>query len=63
MGGFHLTGRIFEPIIEPTVKELKHINPSFIVPGHCTGYKAIHRIATELPNSFMQNSVGTKFII
>ena len=63
MGGFHLTGKIFEPIIEPTVKALKGINPTFIVPGHCTGYKAIHQIAAELPNSFVQNSVGTKFVI
>jgi 7,8-dihydropterin-6-yl-methyl-4-(beta-D-ribofuranosyl)aminobenzene 5'-phosphate synthase len=63
MGGFHLTGALFEPIIEPTVQELKKINPSFIVPGHCTGYKAIHRIAAELPNSFVQNSVGTKFVV
>lgn len=63
MGGFHLTGKIFEPIIDLTVHELKKINPSFIVPGHCTGYKAIHRITQELPKSFVQNSVGTKFLI
>jgi 7,8-dihydropterin-6-yl-methyl-4-(beta-D-ribofuranosyl)aminobenzene 5'-phosphate synthase len=63
MGGFHLTGAIFEPSIEPTIQELKKINPSIIVPGHCTGYKATHRIAAELPNSFVQNSVGTKFVI
>jgi 7,8-dihydropterin-6-yl-methyl-4-(beta-D-ribofuranosyl)aminobenzene 5'-phosphate synthase len=63
MGGFHLTGALFEPIIEPTIRELKDINPSFIVPGHCTGYKAQHRIAVELPNAYVQNSVGTKFVI
>jgi 7,8-dihydropterin-6-yl-methyl-4-(beta-D-ribofuranosyl)aminobenzene 5'-phosphate synthase len=63
MGGFHLTGGIFEPIIDPTIQELKRIHPSFIVPGHCTGYKAIHRIAAEMPESFIQNSVGTKFVI
>jgi 7,8-dihydropterin-6-yl-methyl-4-(beta-D-ribofuranosyl)aminobenzene 5'-phosphate synthase len=63
MGGFHLTGSLFEPIIEPTIKELKTINPSFVVPGHCTGYKAQHKIAVELPNAYVQNSVGTKFYI
>lgn len=63
MGGFHLTGGIFEPIIEPTVQELKKLNPSFIVPGHCTGYKAIHSIAAQLPDAYIQNSVGTKYIL
>ncbi|MHA2297120.1 MAG: MBL fold metallo-hydrolase [Candidatus Hodarchaeales archaeon] len=63
MGGFHLTGGNFEPIIPPTVTELTNINPSIIVPGHCTGWKAIHEIARELPKAFIQNSVGTKFVI
>jgi 7,8-dihydropterin-6-yl-methyl-4-(beta-D-ribofuranosyl)aminobenzene 5'-phosphate synthase len=62
LGGFHLTGTVFEPIIPPTIDELVNINPSIIVPGHCTGWKATHEIANKLPNSFIQNSVGTKFI-
>ncbi len=63
LGGFHLTGTIFEPIIEPTVAALKELNPALIVPAHCTGWKATHRIARELPDAFVPNSVGTRFII
>lgn len=63
IGGFHLSGAIFEPIIKPTTNELAKINPFFIVPGHCTGWKATHEIARQLPEAFVQNSVGTSLIL
>ena len=63
LGGFHLTGAFFEPIIEPTVAMLKELNPTLIVPAHCTGWKATHRIARELPEAFVPNSVGTRFML
>lgn len=63
IGGFHLTGALFEPIIKPTIGELTKIAPSLIVPGHCTGWKATHEVARQLPEAFVQNSVGTTFVI
>jgi len=63
IGGFHLTGPIFEPIIGPTVQALKEFQPSIIVPQHCTGWKATHLIAREFPDSFTPNSVGTTMVI
>lgn len=63
LGGFHLTGRLFEPIIAPTVEALKAIEPKLIVPSHCTGWKAVHEIARALPDAFVPNSVGTTFLI
>ncbi len=62
-GGFHLSGAFFEPIIEDTIRELKQIDPSVLVPMHCTGWKAIHRFEEEFPGSFVLNSVGSKFIL
>jgi 7,8-dihydropterin-6-yl-methyl-4-(beta-D-ribofuranosyl)aminobenzene 5'-phosphate synthase len=59
MGGFHLSGPIFEPIIERTISELKKLEPKVIVPMHCTGWEAIQRFSEEFPNSFVLNSVGT----
>jgi 7,8-dihydropterin-6-yl-methyl-4-(beta-D-ribofuranosyl)aminobenzene 5'-phosphate synthase len=59
IGGFHLTGGIFEPIIDPTVEALKEMAPTYVVPGHCTGWKATHRLAAAMPEAFVQNSVGT----
>ncbi|HEY7164961.1 MAG TPA: MBL fold metallo-hydrolase [Candidatus Binatia bacterium] len=63
IGGFHLTGPIFEPIIAPTVQALKEFSPSVIVPQHCTGWKATHLIARDFPDAFVPNSVGTTMVI
>ena len=59
IGGFHLTGPLFEPIINDTVSALEQLAPDVIVPAHCTGWKATHAIARRLPGAFIQNSVGT----
>jgi len=61
IGGFHLSGPMFEPIIEETVKALKAMNLKMIVPMHCTGWKAIQRFSQAFPDSFVLNSVGTTF--
>ncbi len=62
LGGFHLTGPLFDPIIKPTIEEMKKIGPDYIVPTHCTGWKAINEFAREMPDQFFLNSVGTTFV-
>jgi 7,8-dihydropterin-6-yl-methyl-4-(beta-D-ribofuranosyl)aminobenzene 5'-phosphate synthase len=62
-GGFHLGGPAFEPVIEPTVAALRDLAPDVIVPAHCTGWKAQHRFAAELPDAFIPNAVGTSFVL
>ncbi|HEY7812820.1 MAG TPA: MBL fold metallo-hydrolase, partial [Nakamurella sp.] len=61
MGGFHLTGGIFEKIIPQTVAALASENPGVLVPAHCTGWKAQHALAAALPGAFRPNSVGSRF--
>ena len=61
IGGFHLTGHYFEPIIAPTCDALVDMAPDYVVPAHCTGWRAIHEIAARLPQAFIPNSVGTRF--
>ena len=63
LGGFHLPadGGIFEEAIEPTLKELHKIDPDYIVPCHCTGWKAANRIIETMPEKYLQSSVGTTF--
>jgi len=61
IGGFHLTGGLYEAIIPRTVDELAAIAPRYIVPGHCTGWRAIHELARRLPEAYLQTSVGTRF--
>jgi 7,8-dihydropterin-6-yl-methyl-4-(beta-D-ribofuranosyl)aminobenzene 5'-phosphate synthase len=62
LGGFHLPadGGIFEEA-EPTLKELQKIDPDYIVPCHCTGWKAANRIIETMPEKYLQSSVGTTF--
>ncbi len=59
IGGFHLTGGIFEPIIEPTVEALSAANIGLILPAHCTGWRAVHLLARAMPTAFVQPAVGT----
>lgn len=61
VGGFHLTGAN-ENNIEPTIHEMKSINPDVIVPTHCTGWRAAHEFANEMPDQFILNSVGSTYI-
>ncbi|MFQ5875798.1 MAG: MBL fold metallo-hydrolase, partial [Dehalococcoidia bacterium] len=63
MGGFHLTGGLFEPLIPSTIAALKEIGSTYLVPGHCTGWSAIHQIARAMPDAFVPNSVGTTFVL
>jgi len=63
IGGFHLSGPLFEAIIPQTVEELKAAAPQVVVPTHCTGWKAVHEIARAMPGAFIQNSVGTRFVL
>jgi len=61
MGGFHLNGPLFEPIIPDTCRALAEMRPEVIVPAHCTGWRAVHALAATFPHAFIQNSVGTRF--
>lgn len=61
IGGFHLSGPAFEPRIAPTMAALVDIAPDYVVPAHCTGWRASHAIATQLPAAFLPNTVGTRF--
>mgnify|MGYP001313377247 CR=1 FL=1 len=62
MGGFHLSGPLFEPIVERTTQELKNLNPEYVIPTHCTGRKAIMHIEREMPEQFILNMSGTRLV-
>jgi 7,8-dihydropterin-6-yl-methyl-4-(beta-D-ribofuranosyl)aminobenzene 5'-phosphate synthase len=62
LGGFHLTGPLFDPIIQPTIEEMKKIAPEYVVPTHCTGWKAINEFARAMPDQFLLNTVGTTYV-
>lgn len=62
IGGMHLSGGLFEPIISRTVEEFQKLRPEHVVPCHCSGLKAMTQIATKMPDAFIQNSVGTSYV-
>jgi len=59
VGGLHLSGAVFEPIIGPTIDALTAMGVGRIVPAHCSGWKAVHAIARAMPDAFVQPAVGT----
>jgi 7,8-dihydropterin-6-yl-methyl-4-(beta-D-ribofuranosyl)aminobenzene 5'-phosphate synthase len=61
VGGMHLTGGLFEPIIPVTVDEVAAIAPDYLVPGHCTGYRAQAELVRRFPDRFLASSVGTRY--
>jgi 7,8-dihydropterin-6-yl-methyl-4-(beta-D-ribofuranosyl)aminobenzene 5'-phosphate synthase len=62
LGGFHLKGGIFEKIVPATISELQKINPTYLMPGQCTGWSAIYKIAQTMPEKFISNCGGTTLV-
>jgi 7,8-dihydropterin-6-yl-methyl-4-(beta-D-ribofuranosyl)aminobenzene 5'-phosphate synthase len=62
IGGMHLSGGLFEPIIGKTINELETLKPKIIIPCHCSGLKAVTEISRRMPDAFIQNSVGTTYL-
>lgn len=60
IGGFHLSGPVFEPRIKDTIEGMKRINPDYVVPTHCTGRKAIVAFEAAMGDKFLLNMSGTK---
>jgi 7,8-dihydropterin-6-yl-methyl-4-(beta-D-ribofuranosyl)aminobenzene 5'-phosphate synthase len=59
VGGLHLTGGLFEAIIDDTVEELTAADVGRVLPAHCSGWKAVHALAKRMPAAFVQPAVGT----
>jgi 7,8-dihydropterin-6-yl-methyl-4-(beta-D-ribofuranosyl)aminobenzene 5'-phosphate synthase len=63
LGGLHLSGPAFEPILGPTVSALTELAPDLVAPGHCTGWRAQHALAAALPDAFVASSSGTSYTL
>ncbi len=59
IGGLHLSGPAFEPVIPPTVAALTELDPELVMPGHCTGWRAQHTLAAALPEAWIPSGSGT----
>lgn len=61
LGGLHLSGPAFEPIIPATVQALTDLAPDLLAPGHCTGWRAQHALEGALPDAWVASSSGTRY--
>jgi 7,8-dihydropterin-6-yl-methyl-4-(beta-D-ribofuranosyl)aminobenzene 5'-phosphate synthase len=58
VGGLHLSGAANEQWIEATVDDLARFRLGRIVPAHCTGYRAVHRLIDRYGEIVIPSAVG-----
>jgi 7,8-dihydropterin-6-yl-methyl-4-(beta-D-ribofuranosyl)aminobenzene 5'-phosphate synthase len=63
IGGFHLSGPRFEPLIPRVLADLGAMAPRVIVPAHCTGWRAQHAMSAHFGDAFVPNTVGSVFAL
>ena len=60
MGGLHLGG-VMERNIPATVEALEPFGIRHLISGHCTGWRAVHALATAFGDAVSQSAVGTTY--
>jgi 7,8-dihydropterin-6-yl-methyl-4-(beta-D-ribofuranosyl)aminobenzene 5'-phosphate synthase len=63
LGGFHLNGPLFEPLIPRVLGDLQAMSPQVLVPAHCTGWRAQHAMSRSFGKAFIPNTVGSRFLL
>ncbi len=65
LGGYHLAGAGVERRIDQTVKDLVDlVQPRFVAPGHCTGWRAASALANAFgPAGYAPSVVGTRYVL
>jgi 7,8-dihydropterin-6-yl-methyl-4-(beta-D-ribofuranosyl)aminobenzene 5'-phosphate synthase len=62
MGGFHLSGPAVEPIIPDTIRDLGGFGLRWIVPCHCTGWRAVAALLGTFGEEHVSpGAVGKRF--
>ena len=61
VGGWHLAPYPDE-IISKTVEALKEINPDYLIPMHCTGFRTMMAVQREMPQKLIMPSTGTRVV-
>jgi 7,8-dihydropterin-6-yl-methyl-4-(beta-D-ribofuranosyl)aminobenzene 5'-phosphate synthase len=58
VGGLHLSGAANEQWIDMTIDDLARFRLGRIVPAHCTGYRAVHRLIDRFGETVIPSAVG-----
>jgi 7,8-dihydropterin-6-yl-methyl-4-(beta-D-ribofuranosyl)aminobenzene 5'-phosphate synthase len=61
LGGMHLTTAPPERV-DKTVQALVDLKPDFVAPMHCTGDRAMRKLAVALEKAYVHPATGTKYI-
>jgi 7,8-dihydropterin-6-yl-methyl-4-(beta-D-ribofuranosyl)aminobenzene 5'-phosphate synthase len=61
VGGWHLAPYPDE-IIAKTVEAFKRIDPDYLIPMHCTGFRTLMAIQREMPQKLIMPSTGTRVV-
>ncbi|MGA7624425.1 MAG: MBL fold metallo-hydrolase [Candidatus Acidiferrales bacterium] len=61
VGGWHLAPYPDE-LIARTVEAMKEINPDYLIPMHCTGFRTMMVIQREMPEKLIMPSTGTRVV-
>jgi 7,8-dihydropterin-6-yl-methyl-4-(beta-D-ribofuranosyl)aminobenzene 5'-phosphate synthase len=57
-GGLHLSGAANEQWIAPTVQDLASFGLKRVIPGHCTGWRAVQALVSKLGDVVIPSAVG-----
>jgi len=63
LGGFHLSGPVFEPLIPRVLDDLAALGPAVLMPAHCTGWRAQHAMSARFPDAYVPGTVGTSLYL
>jgi 7,8-dihydropterin-6-yl-methyl-4-(beta-D-ribofuranosyl)aminobenzene 5'-phosphate synthase len=58
MGGLHLSGPTYEPLIAQTVEDIAQFNLKRLVVGHCTGWRALKALVEAFGDAVIPEAVG-----
>src|SRR5262245_27987471 len=62
LGGYHLAGAAMERRIDNTADDLfRRVNPRIVAPGHCTGWRAMAKLAGAGFAGYAPSSVGARY--
>jgi 7,8-dihydropterin-6-yl-methyl-4-(beta-D-ribofuranosyl)aminobenzene 5'-phosphate synthase len=58
MGGLHLAGKTQESWIDDTIRDLRPFGLARLVPGHCTGWRALSALTRAFGDAVIPGAVG-----
>jgi 7,8-dihydropterin-6-yl-methyl-4-(beta-D-ribofuranosyl)aminobenzene 5'-phosphate synthase len=62
IGGFHIVPPLGDDYIRETITAFREIDPTYLIPGHCTGDRFYDLARDALGDKVIHSAVGTRFV-